>query len=180
MARRLQRSAFGGISRAVGIVLAPALRHVNVTAVQLQIIHAPGGEESGVLDKVILAAAFRLTAACKPAAGGKARVFINAKLQTERMDSLSDGLDTLWESLRVGLEVASGIAIFLHPAVVDRHRVVAKGGETRADQCLGIVEDRLCRVAALVVAQSFQPIGGTAASGFELPAAAATPGIAAP
>ena len=113
-----------------------------------------------ILEEVGVAAALGLAAAGKTSAGGIAGVFIDAKLEAQGVDGLNHALDPLRESLRVSLEVAGGIAVLLHPAVVDGDGVVTGGGQATIDESMRIVENCARRKAALIMRPVVPAHGG--------------------
>ena len=82
--RRVDLAVGGGFRAAAG--------DVDIAAVQLEIVDAPGGKEARVLEKVVVAAALGLAAAGQAAAGGGAGVLIDAELQPQGMDGLGHAL----------------------------------------------------------------------------------------
>ena len=139
--------------------LALPLGDIYIAAVELQVIHSPGCEESGILQKMSGSAAFGPSAGSKPGASHIARIFVDPKFEAEGMDGVDDRLDTVRKFLRAGLQIALLVAVLLHPAVIDGDVLISARGEAGGDECVCVVKNGLRRVSALVVGPVIPPHG---------------------
>lgn len=136
--------AHRGVGVAVALIVGLAGFGGDVAAVELDVVDTPGREQVRVLLPVAEGTG-------EAAAGGGPGVLVDAELQSELMELLPDVGHSVREQGRVGDQVALGVALLGHPAVVDGDGVVPLLRQPGGHQGLGVAEDRLLVDPALVV-----------------------------
>src|SRR5262249_57186606 len=113
-----------------------------VAVVVLEVVHAPGGERVRVGLLVVEAAG-------EAGARGRTGALVDAEFQTLTVYVVRDAGDAVRELVRVGHEMAGGVAGSGHPAVVDVDVLVPGRLHPRADHDVGgLLDQRLVDVAA--------------------------------
>ena len=112
-----------------------------VAVVQLEVVDAPGRVLIRVLLEVAVAAGRALT---RLVAG----VLVDAELQALAVDVVTEPLHAVRETGRVDLQVAVGVTVVLHPAVVDVDVVVTELVQAEVHDRVGrLGEQRLVHLA---------------------------------